>query len=230
MNDANPFASASGRTFAIAFVPAARSCSYGAARTASMPPSSAATASPIFEDHCLSIVVSMEPLWIIALWKSPAADGVARRVDTFPPPPDWPNMVTFEASPPNAAALSRTHSRAATRSRRPALPEAAYFSPNEDRSRNPRTLSLWLTVTTTTSPFRARLAPSYDGSSWPEPVAYPPPWSHTMTGRFLPSFMPGVHTFALRQSSPGKPSFQANENPSSSLAHPFLTSCGAVGP
>ena len=59
------------------------------------------------------------PLWMIALWNSPLAAGIASRALTFPPPPDWPKMVTLPGSPPKRAACSRTHSSAATRSRTP---------------------------------------------------------------------------------------------------------------
>ena len=44
---------------------------------------------------------------------------------TSRPPPDCPKMVTQPASPPNSAALSRTHCSARTRSRMPTLPESA---------------------------------------------------------------------------------------------------------
>ncbi len=48
---------------------------------------------------------------------------------TLPPPPDCPKMVTTPGSPPNAAMLSRTHSRAATMSSMPTFAEPAYLSP-----------------------------------------------------------------------------------------------------
>ena len=50
---------------------------------------------------------------------SPAARGIASSAATDPPPADWPKTVTRSGSPPNAAMLSRTHSRAATWSSRP---------------------------------------------------------------------------------------------------------------
>ena len=46
---------------------------------------------------------------------------------TFPPPPDWPKMVTLPGSPPNAAMLSRTHSSAATISSMPTLLDRNIF-------------------------------------------------------------------------------------------------------
>ena len=92
MNEANPALSASSLTFAMAFSPAARSFSYGMACSSSIlpgvMPNSSTTAAPILRDHLLSIVLSIDPLWTIALWNFPLAEGVARRVDTFPPPPD----------------------------------------------------------------------------------------------------------------------------------------------
>jgi hypothetical protein len=57
-----------------------------------------------------------------------------------------------------------------------------------------------LTVTTTTSPSRARFVPSKPRAV-PEPFANPPPCSHTITGRFAVSFTEGVKTFSDRQSS-----------------------------
>ena len=48
--------------------------------------------------------------------------GIAINVAIFAPPPDWPNTVTHEGSPPKLAMLSRTHSRARMRSSCPALP------------------------------------------------------------------------------------------------------------
>ena len=42
--------------------------------------------------------------------------GMAIKVDTLPPPPLSPKMVTLPGSPPKASALSRTHCRAAIRS------------------------------------------------------------------------------------------------------------------
>jgi hypothetical protein len=101
---------------------------------------------------------------MIARWKRPRACGIARSVDTFPPPPDSPKIVTLPGSPPKRATLSRTHSSAATMSSVPAFPDAANAAPAvSERSRWPRMLRRWLTVTTTTSPRRARLAPAVRG-------------------------------------------------------------------
>ena len=65
---------------------------------------------------------SAAPLRTTALWKRPFAEGIAVRVHTLAPPPDCPMIVTLPGSPPNAAMLSRTHSRAATMSSMPTLP------------------------------------------------------------------------------------------------------------
>ena len=69
--------------------------------------------------------VSPGPLSIAALWNSPAAEGMARRLETFWPPPDWPKIMTLSGSPPKAAMLSCTHCSASTKSCMPAVPEAA---------------------------------------------------------------------------------------------------------
>ena len=66
---------------------------------------------------------TLAPLCMIALWNSPWAPGIASSALTFPPPPDWPKIVTLPGSPPKRPACSRTHSSAATRSSTPALPE-----------------------------------------------------------------------------------------------------------
>ena len=60
--------------------------------------------------------MSASVLMMIARWNSPFAAGNAVSIAVFPPPPDCPKIVTFRGSPPNRATLSRTHSRAATRS------------------------------------------------------------------------------------------------------------------
>ncbi|WP_249367779.1 MULTISPECIES: hypothetical protein [unclassified Actinomyces] len=54
-------------------------------------------------------------------WTSPAARGHARSAMTEAPPALWPVTVTRPGSPPKAAMLSRTHSRAVTWSRVPRL-------------------------------------------------------------------------------------------------------------
>ncbi len=56
---------------------------------------------------------------------------MAIRAVTFPPPPDWPKIVTFAWSPPKLAMLSRTHSSAAMMSSKPTFPDAAHFSAAE---------------------------------------------------------------------------------------------------
>src|SRR5216683_3742813 len=60
-------------------------------------------------------------------------------------------------------------------------------------------------VTTTTSPRRARFVPSLSGDD-PEPVAKPPPWHQSITGRLRPlspaGATAGVQTLRTRQSSP----------------------------
>ena len=83
----------------------------------------------------------------------------------------------------------------------PASPEPANSAPPaSSRNVKPITLSRWFSVTTTTSPRRARASPSVIGDE-PEPVAKPPPWHHTITGRLRLSPSAGVHTFKTRQSS-----------------------------
>ena len=51
-----------------------------------------------------------------ARWNSPFASGETRSDITFVPPADSPKIVTRSGSPPNAAAFSRTHASARTRS------------------------------------------------------------------------------------------------------------------
>ena len=60
----------------------------------------------------VAILSRVDALWITARWNRPRAAGIAIRPAILPPPPDWPNSVTFDGSPPNAAALSRIHSSA----------------------------------------------------------------------------------------------------------------------
>ena len=87
-------------------------------------------------------------------------------------------MVTLSGLPPNREMLSLTHCRAATTSSMPTLPEYLYLSEHEERSRKPRILRRWLTLTTTTS-FFARAMPGFHAEV---PESNPPPWSHTITG------------------------------------------------
>ena len=68
-------------------------------------------------------------------WNRPFAEGMARSVFTFPPPPDWPKMVTLAGSPPKRPMFSFTHSSERTMSSWPTLPESLYFSPYCERSR-----------------------------------------------------------------------------------------------
>ena len=86
-------------------------------------------------DFDRSSTPSMQPLCTTPLWNRPSAAGVCISVQTFMPPPDWPNSVTLSGSPPKPAMLSWIHCSAATISALPALPEFAYFSPNGERSR-----------------------------------------------------------------------------------------------
>ena len=83
----------------------------------------------VFVPSSRSAICTAGPLWTIALWKSPLADGMAISTLTFAPPPDSPKMVTLRGSPPNRAILSRTHSRAATMSSTPARPPPAKLGP-----------------------------------------------------------------------------------------------------
>jgi hypothetical protein len=65
--------------------------------------------------------------------KRPRALGNASSVITAPPPADWPAMVTRAGSPPNAAMLSRTHSRAGSQSRMPRFGTASGSQPNPSK-------------------------------------------------------------------------------------------------
>ena len=66
------------------------------ARAASAPRRRAASCAPVRRSARLA------PLWMIAWWNSPLAAGIASSALTFPPPPDWPKIVTLPGSPPNA--------------------------------------------------------------------------------------------------------------------------------
>jgi hypothetical protein len=57
------------------------------------------------------------PLMQIAPRNKPRAAGTPSKVPHAPPPADWPAIVTFAGSPPNAAMFSCTHSSARTQSR-----------------------------------------------------------------------------------------------------------------
>jgi hypothetical protein len=87
-----------------------------AASTASEPvlPSGPSSGSP-----CLASAIvagEMPPLCTTARWKSPRASGDTSSENTFAPPADSPKIVTRSASPPNAAAFSRTQASARIRS------------------------------------------------------------------------------------------------------------------
>ncbi len=112
-------------------------------------------------------------------------------------PADSPATVTRSGSPPNAAMLSRTHSRAASWSSRPrlagrvredaeALDAQAVVDGYEDH------------------PSRANAHPSYTGTA-EEPCTSEPPWIQTRTGSpaARSGCGEGVHTLRFSQSSPG---------------------------
>ena len=81
-------------------------------------------------------------------------------MQTFPPPPDWPMMVTLSGSPPKLAMLSFTHWRAATQSSIPTLPECLYFSPpTAAKSVKPKQFRRWLIETKTEFSLRAKFSP-----------------------------------------------------------------------
>ena len=61
----------------------------------------------------------------MARWKSPAARGEESNDSTLVPPADSPKIVTAAGLPPNAAMLSRTHSKPRTKSNVPKFPEAS---------------------------------------------------------------------------------------------------------
>ena len=88
-------------------------------------------------------------LCTIARLNRPLARGIASREAAQPAPADSPKTVTWPGSPPKAAMLSRTHSRAATWSRSPRLAGAPAITAK------PSIPTRWLNVTTTTSPSRA---------------------------------------------------------------------------
>ena len=84
-------------------------------------------------------------------------------------------------------------------------------------------------LTTTTSPRRARLAPSVPGED-PEPLTKPPPWHQNKTGRLRPSFSAGVQTLSTRQSSlSGGRLALAVDSADTARGTPGLL-CGVLGP
>ena len=92
----------------------------------------------------------------IAPRKSPCAAGSASSVSTAPAPADCPAIVTRAGSPPNAAMLSRTHSKAAIQSSTPRFCGAPGIQPNPSKPRR-------YEIVTVTTPSRANAAPSYQG-------------------------------------------------------------------
>ena len=68
------------------------------------------------------------------------ADGIAMRPLTFAPPPDWPKIITREASPPKPSIFVFTHASAAERSSMPAMPDCAnsFGAPLSTRCRKPK--------------------------------------------------------------------------------------------
>ena len=96
--------------------PAATMASAGMARraAASVAPSPEANAAPAASASVSERSVSRPaPDSTMAFWNSPRTAGIIIRRLTDTPPADSPNMVTFLASPPNAATLRFTHSSAA---------------------------------------------------------------------------------------------------------------------
>src|SRR5258708_25964200 len=88
--------------------------------------------------------------------------------------------------------------------------------------------------TTTTSPRRARFVPSVMGDD-PDPVAKPPPWHQTITGRLRPPPLTGptagVQTLSTRQSSPSTGRlFPETESASADPRGTVGSLCGALCP
>jgi hypothetical protein len=78
-------------------------------------------------------------------------------------------------------------------------------------------------VTTTTSPCVQNREPSYHGTD-DDPLVKPPPWIHTITGRFAAS-QAGVCTLSVRQSS-----LQSGTRPPPARLSMAPGTCGATGP
>lgn len=87
-----------------------------------------------FFEYSFSPDFRKAPLNTTALWNSPFALGMAVKMQTLVPPPDCPMIVMLSGSPPKLEILARTHSRAATMSSMPALPDAANSSPPTRRN------------------------------------------------------------------------------------------------
>src|SRR5205823_5373626 len=64
----------------------------------------------------------------------------------------------------------------------------------------------------------------------PDPVAKPPPWHHTITGRLRPSSRAGVQTLSTRQSSLSCGSPAPATARSDALRRAPGSLCGALGP
>src|SRR5579875_202074 len=64
----------------------------------------------------------------------------------------------------------------------------------------------------------------------PDPVVYPPPCSHTMTGRLCPAPSPAVQMFKQRQSSLIGPPGSITSTSGGTTPRNWLSSCGARGP
>ena len=62
---------------------------------------------------------------LVSLIEEHHGSGLATRVETERPPPDWPKTITRVGSPPKLAMLARTHCSAATASSMPTLPLSA---------------------------------------------------------------------------------------------------------
>lgn len=80
-------------------------------------------------------VTSGGPLCSAARRNSPSARGLASSAPILMAPADSPKTVTRSGSPPNSAIESRTHSSAASWSRRPGLAGASGKRPNPSTPR-----------------------------------------------------------------------------------------------
>src|SRR5450756_2184170 len=143
-----------------------------------------------------SVRVRPPPEWEMARANSGWARGDARSDMTAEPPADCPAIVTCDGSPPNAAMLSRTHSRPRIMSRSPRFVGASEIQPKPSKpSRYERE--------TVTMPSRLYETPSYHGLDG-DPAKNPPPWIQTSTGS-LTDASPGagVKTLTFSVASPG---------------------------
>ena len=113
----------------------------------------------------------------IALWKRPAASGETIKALTFVEPADCPMIVTLPGSPPKFATLCWTNFSDWIRSSRAKSPESRRGSPvlNAGWANQPKSPSLYATVTTTAFAFFARLPPRSSGSK-EAPTTLLPPW------------------------------------------------------